>query len=65
MASAWASASSRLMVPMSGRPSVKAKAPELVASACAPAAAIMRAEPASQGLGMTKQPEACSSRKRS
>jgi hypothetical protein len=56
ISSACRSASSRVTRPMSGLPSVKAKAAELVASACAPAAAIIRAEPASQGLGMTKQP---------
>ena len=56
ISSAWASASSRVTCPMSGRPSVKAKAAELVASATAPDAAIIRAEPMSQGFGMTKQP---------
>ncbi len=44
-----------------GAAQVKAWAAEEVASALAPSAAIMRADPTSHGLGMTKQPCWCRS----
>ena len=64
-ARACASASSRRTWP-SRRPSVPAKAPLDVASAGKPRPARMRAEPASQGLGITNAPGPwCRARKRS
>src|SRR5438093_685872 len=64
MARAWASASSRVTLP-SRRPSVPAQAPLEVASAWKPRPARMRAEPGSQGLGITNAPGPwCSCRNR-
>ncbi len=57
MIRACAIASSRVTFP-SRRPSVPAEAPEEVASAANPSDAIMRAEPPSQTLAMTKAPGA-------
>src|SRR5947208_2390130 len=64
MARAWASASSRVTLP-SRRPRVPAQAPLEVASAWKPSPARMRAEPASQGFGITNAPGPwCRARKR-
>ena len=48
----------------SGTPMAKAMPSEVEASAEKPSRASSTAEPPSQGLGMTKQPLACRSRKR-
>src|SRR5262249_13816614 len=53
MARAWARASSRCTLP-SRRPRMPAEAPLEVASAGKPRPARMRAEPASQGVGITR-----------
>ncbi len=64
IARACASASSRVTLP-SRRPSVPAQAPLDVARAAKPSPARTRAEPASQGLGITKALDrSCSARKR-
>src|SRR5258705_7497783 len=55
MAAACASASSRVTAP-SGRPSVAAKPPLVVASAAKPSEASSRADPASHGFGSSSGP---------
>ena len=57
----WAIASSGVTSP-SRRPSVNANPELVVASALHPSACITRADPASQGLGMTNGSPACSAR---
>src|SRR5215469_18961654 len=49
--------------PLSGSANDQAQPELVVASALNPAACSQTAEPASQGLGMTKQPDSCSRRK--
>src|SRR5262245_33600125 len=57
----WSLISSSVTEP-SGRPSVNASPELVVASAANPSAAIMRAEPASHGFGITNGSPACSAR---
>ena len=61
-ASAEPSACARV-TPLSGRPIEKAMPALVVASALKPRCRKYRADPASQGLGMTKQPLWCNARK--